>query len=132
MGARCGRASNSVLRSRLNGGVSSVSDFQRVMIWREWQTFEEVIGPVFNEVPRVERDDVQVVDGIGGFLDGSSDVIVLVANATVVFDIEVEFGKVEVWAERSCLAIVVDGDLLLVDERNAVVVERARYVPFAP
>jgi hypothetical protein len=75
---------------------------------------------------------VQVVGGVGGFLDGSSDVIVLVANAAVVLDIEVEFGKVKVGAKGSGLAIVVDGDSLLVDERDAIVVERARYVTLAP
>jgi len=75
---------------------------------------------------------VQIVGGIGGFLDGSSDVIVLVADAAVAFDVEVEFGKVEVGAKDSNLAIVVDADPLLVDEWDAVVVERTRYVPFAP
>ena len=75
---------------------------------------------------------MQIVGGIGGFLDGCSDVIVLVADAAVVFDVEVEFGKVEVGAKDSNLAIVVDGDPLLVNERDAVVVERACYVPFAP
>ena len=116
----------------MSGIVSSVRGFQRVVIWRDCQTFEEVIRPVLNEVPWIERDNVQVVGGIGGFLVGCSDVIVLVADAAVVLDVEVEFGKVEVGAEDSNLAIVVDGDPLFVDEWDAVVVERARYVPFSP
>jgi hypothetical protein len=102
------------------------------VIWRNWQALEKVIGPVLNKVPWIERDNVQIVGGIGGFLDGCSDVIVLVADAAVVFDVEVEFGKVEVGAKDSNLAIVVDADPLLVDEWDAVVVERARYVPFSP
>ena len=75
---------------------------------------------------------MQIVGGVGGFLDSSSDVIVLVANAAVVLDIKVEFGKVEVGAEGSVFAIVVDGDPWFVHEWDAVVVERARYVTFAP
>jgi hypothetical protein len=85
-----------------------------------------------NKVPGIERDNVQVVGGIGGFLDGSSDVIVLIANAAVVLDVEVEFGKIEVGAKGSNLAIVFDGDPWFVDEWDAVIVECARYMFFAP
>ena len=74
---------------------------------------------------------MQIVGGIGGFLVGCSDIVVLVADAAVVFDVEVEFGKVEVGAKDSNLAIVVDADPLLVDEWDAVVIERARYVTFS-
>ena len=92
---------------------------------------QKVLGPALDEIPGVDGQDIEIVGGVQGLLLGYSKVVFSVANAAVVFDVEVKFWQVEVWAERSRLAVVVDRDPHLVDEWNSVLIECGRYLSFA-
>jgi len=92
---------------------------------------QEVFGPALDEIPGVDGQDIEIVGGVQGLLLGYSKVVFSVANAAVVFDVEVEFWQVEVWAERSSLAVVVNRDLHLVDEWDLVLIECGRYSSLA-
>ena len=60
------------------------------------------------EVPRVEGQNTDIVCGVECLLLLGTGIVFWVADASIVFDVEVEFRQVEIGMERSGFSVLVD------------------------